>query len=77
MSISELDRVVLTKDLPDERLVAGDVGVVVHAYPESAAYEIEVFTLTGETLTVATVAADAVRKVDSRDVVSARSVAAE
>lgn len=77
MSVSELDRIVLTKDLPDERLAAGDVGVVVHVYPDSAAYEIEVFTLTGDTVTVATVPAGAVRKVDSHDIVSARSVAAE
>ena len=77
MAIAELDRVVLTRDLPDADLKAGDVGVVVHVYGGGKAVEIEVFTLTGETLAVATAPLDALRPVGSRDVVSARPIAAE
>jgi hypothetical protein len=77
MSIAELDRVVLTRDLPDAGLAAGDVGVVVHLYSNAAAVELEVFSLTGETLAVATVPSDALRPVGARDVVSARPIAAE
>ena len=77
MSIAELDRVVLTRALPEAGLAAGDVAVVVHAYADAKAYEIEVFSLTGETIAVATAPADALRAVDRSDVVSARMLAAE
>jgi hypothetical protein len=77
MPISELDRVVLTRDLSEAGLVTGDVGVVVHVYIGGKAVELEVFSLTGETIKVATVPTDAIRPVSRRDVVSARPVAAE
>lgn len=77
MAIAELDRVVLTRDLTDAGLKAGDVGVVVHVYDQKRAVEVEVFSLTGETLAVVTAPVDAVRPVGSRDVVSARPIAAE
>lgn len=77
MAIAELDRVVLTRDLPDAGLRTGDVGVVVHLYGGRKAAEVEVFSLTGETLAVVTAPIDALRPVGSRDVVSARPIAAE
>jgi hypothetical protein len=77
MPITELDRVVLTRDLPEAGLAAGDVGVVVHVYKDGATVEVEVFSLTGATLAVATAPANAVRPVGPRDVVSARPIAAE
>lgn len=77
MSIAALNRVVLTKDLPEDRLAAGDVGTVVHVYPSGEAFEVEFFSLTGRTLAVATVAIDALRPVAANDVASARTVAAE
>jgi phage terminase large subunit-like protein len=77
MKFAELDRVVLTRDLPAEKLRAGDVGIVVHAYADGSAVEVEVFSLTGATLAVATIPADSLRRVDARDVVSARPIAAE
>lgn len=42
--LKELDRVVLKSALPNERLVPGDVGTVVHVYPDSLAYEVEFTT---------------------------------
>lgn len=77
MAIDELSRVVLTRDLPAAGLKVGDVGVVVHMYADRSAAEVEVFSLTGETLAVATAPIDALRPVGSRDVVSARPIAAE
>ncbi len=77
MTVAELDRVVLTRPFPEAGLAAGDVGVVVHAYETGSAYEVEVFSLTGETIAVATVPADSLRAVDRSDVVSARMIAAE
>ncbi len=72
--IRELDRVVLTKDYPEEGLKAGDVGTVVHVYRDGAAYEVEFLTLSGETLTVLTVPADAARPVRGREITHARSL---
>ena len=70
----EHDRVVLTADIPEEGLEAGDVGVIVHIHPQRAAYEVEVFSLDGNTLTVATVVAEQARAVTRQDVTHARSV---
>jgi hypothetical protein len=74
--IQEHDRIVLTNDLPDDALKAGDVGVVVHIYRNVAAYEVEFFRLDGETTTVATVAASYVRSVTANDVLHTRPLVA-
>ena len=65
--IREHDRVVLTADVPEEDLVAGDVGTVVHLWKGGEAFEVEFFTLTGKTAAVATVLASAVRPVEQAD----------
>ncbi|ODS32374.1 MAG: hypothetical protein SCARUB_02485 [Candidatus Scalindua rubra] len=52
--IKEHDRIVLSKDLQAEGLLAGDVGTVVHIYNKGEAYEVEFMTLEGETVTVVT-----------------------
>ncbi len=72
--IKEHDRVILTVDLPEPALQAGDVGTVVHIYKTGKAYEVEFFTLDGETLDVVTVEADQVRSVSNIDVLHARSI---
>jgi hypothetical protein len=72
--IREYERVVLTTDLPDYGLQTGDVGVVVHIYKDGEAYEVEFFTLDGETLDVVTVEAEQVRPVSPRDVMHARAM---
>jgi len=50
--IKELESVVLAVDLPEHRLKKGDVGTVVLVHG-NAGYEVEFMTLSGETLTVA------------------------
>ena len=47
--ITEHDRVVLTAPVPKERLEVGDVGTVVHVYPDGKAFEVEFTTLDGRT----------------------------
>ena len=59
--------VVLTKNLPDEGLEAGDVGTVAHIHKDGVAYEVEFVTLTGETVAVVTVEASHVRPLSRRD----------
>ena len=43
--MKELDTVILTEDLPEHRLQAGDVGTIVLVHPEGAGYEVEFVTL--------------------------------
>lgn len=53
---------VLTVDLPEHQLKAGDVGTVVHIYSGGQAYEVEFFALDGHTLDVVTIKADQVQE---------------
>ena len=46
----ELESIVLTRPFPEHRLVAGDVGAIVHIYPETAALEVEFVTAGGDTV---------------------------
>jgi hypothetical protein len=72
--IKEHDIVVLTDDLPEEQLTAGDVGTVVHIHQGGAGYEVEFMTLSGRTIAVTTVMASQVRSVGSRDLVHVREL---
>ena len=73
--IQEHDCIVLTQDLPDEGLQAGDVGTVVHIHRDGAAYEVEFVTLTGQTVAVATVLSSQLRPVNRQDIAHARELA--
>ena len=74
--IKEHDRVILEENLIDDGLERGDVGVVVHIFEESLAYEIEFVELTGATFKVVTLGADKVRPVHAREIAHVRSLAA-
>ena len=76
MKIAEHDCVVLTTDLPAEKLEAGDVGTVVHIHKDGAAYEVEFMTLDGHTVAVATVENSQLRPVSSRDISHVRELTA-
>ncbi len=73
--IKEYERVVLTVDLPEHSLKAGDVGVVVMIHEGGRGYEVEFFTLDGRTLDVVTVTAEQVRAVEADEVMHARRMA--
>jgi hypothetical protein len=72
--IREHDRVVLNKPLMDHGLQPGDIGAVVHIYPQRAAYEVEFVTLTGQTAAVVTVSADQIRPVGAGEIPHAREL---
>jgi hypothetical protein len=74
-SIREHDRVVLTADLPGEKLAEGDVGTVVHVYRGGEAYEVEFVALDGETVAVVTLERSQIRPVARREITHARRVA--
>ena len=68
----EHERVVLTRDLPEHGLQAGDVGTVVHVYDGGLAFEIEFMTLTGKTMAVVTVPAEQTRTAQEDEITHAR-----
>ena len=72
--IDELDEVVLTCDLPDHGLTAGDIGTVVLMHDEGKGYEVEFMTLDGETIAVATLRAEQVRAVQHDEIAHARLI---
>lgn len=71
-TIERFSPVVLTEDLPGEGLVAGDSGTAIDIYDEGAAYEVEFFALSDDTIAVATVEAKMVRPATKRDVTHSR-----
>jgi hypothetical protein len=80
--IKEHAYVVLTRDLPEEGLRHGDVGVVIDIHRDAQGekalgYTLETFTIDGESVDIVSVPADAVRATTERDIASARSIAAE
>jgi hypothetical protein len=73
--ISELDRVVLTADLPEYDLKPGDIGTVVLVHQEGLGYEVEFMTLTGKTLAVVSLFSSQVRAIGDREIAQARVLA--
>lgn len=72
--VREHERVALTKDHAESALRAGDVGTVVHVYPEQAAYEVEFVAFSGESLGTFTIEAHGVRPLGEDDLPSSRSL---
>ena len=76
MTIREHECVVLTEDLPDTVLKAGDVGTVVHIHAGGAGYEVEFMTLAGETVAVTTLGPAQFRAIARRDIAHVREMQA-
>jgi hypothetical protein len=74
--IRELDRVVLTKRLPELGLEAGDVGTVVLVHEGGKGFEVEFVTLEGATYAIATVTSRDVRPIDRNEIAHARALVA-
>jgi hypothetical protein len=74
--INELDCIILTTDLPEYGLTAGDIGTVVMVHQNGQGFEVEFVTLDGETLAVASLYASQVRAVIHREIAHARLLAA-
>jgi hypothetical protein len=71
--MKELERAVLTSDLPEYGLSAGDLGTIVLVHGDDG-YEVEFVTLEGETLAVVSLRADQLRAVEPREIAHARAV---
>lgn len=74
--IEELSTIVLTIDLDEHSLRAGDLGTVVLTHAGGKGYAVEFTTLSGETLAVVTLMADQVRPTRSGDMAHVREIAA-
>jgi hypothetical protein len=72
--------VILTRDVPEQGLRAGDVGTVVdrHVLPTvaEAGYSVEFFDMTGNTVAVLTLPASALRGPTAADRPAARALSA-
>ena len=73
--MKELESVVLTEDLPEHGLKAGDIGTVVLVHRGGEGYEVEFTTLSGETVAVMTVLAPQVRPIRRREIGHVRALA--
>ena len=70
--LEEHDRIVLTDDVADPGLKAGDVGTIVHVHRDGEAFEVEFLTLDGHTAAVANGSSSQVRPVSGADITHAR-----
>lgn len=70
--MQELDYVVLTHDLPELRLRAGDVGMIVHIRGAHEAYEVEFVSLSGELLALVSLTSTQVRPVAEDEIAHVR-----
>jgi hypothetical protein len=72
--IQELDRVVLTTDLPEHGLQAGDLGTVVLVHRDNQGYEVEFVTLSGETVALVSLFPNQLRPIGQREIAQARVI---
>lgn len=74
--IEELETVVLTTDIEDYGLKAGDVGAVVLVHGSGRSYEVEFVTLSGDTVAVLTVKPEQIRHIQEGEIAHVRMVEA-
>ncbi len=74
--IEELASVVLTTNLPERGLQAGDIGTVVMVHEEGKGYTVEFITLSGDTVAVVTITAEQVRPIRTNEIAHVRELAA-
>jgi hypothetical protein len=70
-----LETVVVTVDIPDEGILAGDVGTVVDVYTQlSLGYEVELTTADGSSRALVTLAPNQIRRLLPVDVLTTRQL---
>lgn len=70
--LAEHDQVVLTRDLPEHGLVAGDIGAVLAVHLQGTGFTLEFTTLQGDTLAIVTVRASDIWEAGKHEVAHAR-----
>ncbi len=66
--IDELDQVELLEDIPAHGLKAGDVGTVMLVHQNGKGFTLEFLTWDGETVAIATLDADKIRGIRSKEI---------
>jgi hypothetical protein len=74
--IEELETVVLTDDLDEYGLKAGDIGAVVLVHGNGESFEVEFVTLSGGTVAVVTLKSSQIRRIYEDEIAHARKVVA-
>jgi hypothetical protein len=74
MHLHPLECVVLTRDIAEHALKAGDVGAVVEVY-EPDTVEVEFVTAAGRTQALVTLGVAEIRKLEPSDMIAVRPVA--
>ena len=73
MRFTELECVVLSKDIPEYSLEAGDVGTIVMVYGNDG-FEVEFVTASGDTQALLTLSADDIRHKKPDEITTVRSL---
>lgn len=74
--MKELDIVVLTEDLPELELQAGDIGTIVLTHGGNAGFEVEFCALDGETIAVETLLPTQIRPITRGEIAHVRKLPA-
>lgn len=72
--INEHEQVVLTDDLPEYHLRAGDIATVILIHNQGEGYGLEFISVEGETIAVVSVYASQVRRLKEDEVALARVI---
>jgi len=70
-----LDTVIATVNIPDHKILAGDLGTIVEVYTRpTLAYEVEFVNVDGSTRALVTLAPDQIRRLAQSDVLTTRQL---
>ncbi|MHA4740063.1 DUF4926 domain-containing protein [Dyadobacter sp. MSC1_007] len=72
--MKELDIVILTQDLPELDLQAGDIGTIVLVHGAGEAFEVEFSTLDGENVAVETLLPNQIRPITRGEIAHVRKL---
>ena len=72
--VRELETIVLTHAIEEHGLEGGDIGAVVHCFPEGAAFEVEFLTAEGKTIVLLTLKESDVRALGGSEILHVREV---
>ena len=70
--VRELDTVVLTHAIKEHGLESGDIGAVVHCFPEGTAFEVEFLTAEGKTIALRTLEETDLRPLGGSEILHVR-----
>ena len=79
MKYKLFEEIVLSRDIPEKQLKAGDVATIVEYYPVAGGedgYSLEVFNAVGDTIAVITLPESAIQSFSEHEILSVRSLAA-